>query len=84
MSAQPAWILAKGGITAHDVALSGLGIRRARVAGQLFPGMISVLHPIDAAAEAVGMPYVVFAGNVGDDAALAEAVAILNGEQADR
>ena len=84
MSAQPAWILAKGGITAHDVALSGLGIRRARVAGQLFPGMISVFHPIDAAAEALGMPFVVFAGNVGDDAALAQAVAILNGEQADR
>lgn len=84
MSAQPAWILAKGGITAHDVALSGLGIRRARVAGQLFPGMISVFHPIDAAAEAVGMPYVVFAGNVGDDAALAQAVAILNGQQEDR
>ncbi len=83
MSARPAWILAKGGITAHDVALSGLGIRRARVAGQLFPGMISVFHPIDAAAEAVGMPYVVFAGNVGDDAALAAAVAILNGEPAD-
>ena len=84
MSAQPAWILAKGGITAHDVALSGLGIRRARVAGQLFPGMISVFHPIDAAAEALGMPFVVFAGNVGDDPALAQAVAILNGEQADR
>jgi uncharacterized protein YgbK (DUF1537 family) len=84
LSAQPAWILAKGGITAHDVAVSGLGIRRALVAGQLVPGMISVLQPIDAAAEAVGMPYVVFAGNVGDDAALAHAVAILNGQREDR
>ena len=63
---------------------AGLGIRRARVAGQLFPGMISVFHPIDAAAEAVGMPTVVFADNVGDDAALAQAVAILNGQQEDR
>ena len=80
--AEPAWILAKGGITAHDVAVHGLGLRRAEVAGQLFPGMVSVFRPIDAAPQAVGVPYVVFAGNVGDDAALAQAVAILNGEVA--
>jgi uncharacterized protein YgbK (DUF1537 family) len=83
LAAEPAWIVAKGGITSHDVALSGLGIRRAAVAGQLFPGLISVFWPIDAAPEAVGMPYVVFAGNVGDDGTLAQVVAILNGEQED-
>jgi uncharacterized protein YgbK (DUF1537 family) len=81
LAAQPAWVIAKGGITAHDVARHGLGIRRAAVAGQLFPGVISVFHPIDAAPAAVGMPYVVFAGNVGDDGTLAQVVAILNGEQ---
>ena len=81
LAAKPAWIIAKGGITSHDVALHGLGIRRAEVAGQLFPGMISVFRPIDAAPEAVGVPYVVFAGNVGDDAALARVVAILRGER---
>jgi uncharacterized protein YgbK (DUF1537 family) len=83
LAAQPAWIIAKGGITSHDVALHGLGIRRAEVAGQLFPGVISVLRPIDVAPEAIGVPYIVFAGNVGDDATLAQAVAILNGEQQD-
>jgi uncharacterized protein YgbK (DUF1537 family) len=83
LAAAPAWIVAKGGITSHDVALSGLGIRRATVAGQLFPGLISVFHPIDAAPGAVGKPYVVFAGNVGDDGTLAQVVAILNGEQED-
>ena len=83
LAAEPAWIVAKGGITSHDVALSGLGIRRAAVAGQLFPGLISVFHPIDAAPGAVGMPYVVFAGNVGDDGTLTQVVAILNGEQED-
>ena len=36
--ARPAWIVAKGGITSHDVAVYGLGIRRAEVIGQLFPG----------------------------------------------
>jgi uncharacterized protein YgbK (DUF1537 family) len=81
LAARPAWVIAKGGITSHDVMLHGLGIRRAEVAGQLFPGTISVFRPLDAAAEAVGMPYVVFAGNVGDDGTLAQVVAILNGEQ---
>ncbi len=79
----PAWVLAKGGITSHDVATRGLGIRRARVAGQLFPGLISVFHPVDADPAAVGLPYVVFAGNVGDDGTLAQVVDILNGEQED-
>jgi uncharacterized protein YgbK (DUF1537 family) len=81
LAARPAWVVAKGGITSHDVAVRGLGIRRAEVAGQLFPGVISVFHPLDAAPEALGMPYVVFAGNVGDDGTLADVVAILNGDQ---
>ncbi len=83
LAAKPAWVIAKGGITSHDVALHGLGIRRAEVAGQLFPGVISVLRPIDAAPEAIGVPYVVFAGNVGDEGTLGQVVAILNGEQED-
>jgi uncharacterized protein YgbK (DUF1537 family) len=83
LAARPAWILAKGGITSHDVARHGLGIRRAEVAGQLFPGMISVFRPIDSAPGTRGVPYVVFAGNVGDETTLARAVAILNGEHED-
>jgi uncharacterized protein YgbK (DUF1537 family) len=83
LAAKPAWVVAKGGITSHDVALHGLGIRRAEVAGQLFPGVISVLRPIDAAPEAIGVPYVVFAGNVGDEGTLGQVVAILNGERED-
>ncbi len=71
-------MLAKGGITSHDVAVHGLGLRRAEVAGQLFPGLISVFRPLDAAPEAAGLPFVVFAGNVGDDGTLAQVVAILN------
>ena len=84
LAARPAWVVAKGGITSHDVARHGLGIRRAEVAGQLFPGIISLLRPLDAAPEAIGVPYVVFAGNVGDDGTLADVVAILNGERAER
>ena len=48
LAAGPAWVVAKGGITSHDVAVRGLGIRRAEVAGQLFPGVISVFRPLDA------------------------------------
>ncbi len=81
VAARPAWVVAKGGITSHDVAVSGLGIRRAEVAGQLFPGLISVFRPLDAAPAAIGRPYVVFAGNVGDEETLGQVVAILNGAQ---
>jgi len=74
LPARPAWVVAKGGITSHDVAVRGLGIRRATVLGQLFPGLVSVLRPLDAAPEAVGIPYVVFAGNVGDETTLAAVI----------
>ena len=79
LAAHPAWVVAKGGITSHDVAVRGLGIRRAEVIGQLFPGMVSVFRPIEAAPEAVGTPYVVFAGNVGDDDTLADVVDLFTG-----
>ncbi|MFL6273090.1 MAG: four-carbon acid sugar kinase family protein [Actinomycetes bacterium] len=74
LAARPAWVVAKGGITSHDVAVRGLGIRRATVLGQLFPGMVSVFRPITAAPEVVGIPYVVFAGNVGDETTLASVI----------
>ncbi len=81
LAAHPAWVVAKGGITSHDVAVRGLGIRRAEVIGQLFPGMVSVFRPIEAAPAAVGTPYVVFAGNVGDDDTLADVVDLFAGRR---
>jgi uncharacterized protein YgbK (DUF1537 family) len=78
LTARPAWVVAKGGITSHDVAVRGLGIRRAEVLGQLLPGMVSVLLPREAAPEAVGKPYVVFAGNVGNENTLADVVALFS------
>ena len=74
LAARPAWVVAKGGITSHDVAVRGLGIRRATVLGQLFPGLVSVFRPLDAAPEVVGTPYVVFAGNVGNETTLASVI----------
>jgi uncharacterized protein YgbK (DUF1537 family) len=78
LAAHPSWVVAKGGITSHDVAVRGLGIRRAEVLGQLLPGMVSVLRPIEATPEAVGVPYVVFAGNVGDENTLADVVELFS------
>ncbi|AWB85542.1 hypothetical protein C3E77_02115 [Mycetocola zhujimingii] len=79
--ATPAWVIAKGGITSSDVATGGLKIRRAMVAGQLFPGIVSVwLHVGEDNPALSGLPYVVFAGNVGADDTLAEAVKILRGD----
>lgn len=72
--ALPAWVVAKGGITSHEVAHRGLGIRLATVAGQFFPGQISLFRPEEAPAETLGCPYVVFPGNVGGEQALADVV----------
>jgi uncharacterized protein YgbK (DUF1537 family) len=76
---KPAWVVAKGGITSHDVAVHGLEIRRAEVVGQLLPGLVSVFRPVQAPTEVVGVPYVVFAGNVGDDTTLAYVIDLLRG-----
>ncbi|HXW81496.1 MAG TPA: four-carbon acid sugar kinase family protein, partial [Acidimicrobiales bacterium] len=58
LKSSPTWVIAKGGITSHDVATRALGIRRAEVLGQLFPGTVSVFRPLEAAPEAMGVPYV--------------------------
>jgi uncharacterized protein YgbK (DUF1537 family) len=79
LTAAPAWVVAKGGITSHDVAVHGLGVRRATVLGQVLPGLVSVVRPVEAAPGAVGLPYVVFAGNVGDAGTLAQAVDLVAG-----
>jgi uncharacterized protein YgbK (DUF1537 family) len=78
-AAKPAWVVAKGGITSHDTAVGGLEIRRAEVVGQMLPGLVSVLRPVDAPPEMVGVPYVVFAGNVGDNDTLAYVIDVLRG-----
>ncbi len=69
-----AWVVAKGGITSHEVARRGLGIDLARVAGQFYAGQISLMSPLKFSREAGGAPYIVFPGNVGDRQALADVV----------
>ncbi|WP_152363353.1 four-carbon acid sugar kinase family protein [Microlunatus speluncae] len=69
---RPAFVVAKGGVTSSDVATEALGIRRAWVRGTLLPGIVSLWEPVDG--PATGLPYVVFAGNVGTDDSLADVV----------
>jgi uncharacterized protein YgbK (DUF1537 family) len=66
----PRFVIAKGGITSSDVAAHGLEIRHAIVRGPMLPGIVSLWEPVDGPAK--GIPYIVFAGNVGDDRSLAE------------
>jgi len=72
---RPAFVVAKGGITSSDTATEGLSIRRAWTRGTMLPGIVSLWEPVSGPAQ--GIPYIVFAGNVGDDEALATVVATL-------
>ncbi|MDW6063075.1 four-carbon acid sugar kinase family protein [Streptomyces sp. FXJ1.4098] len=72
---RPAFVVAKGGITSSDIATEGLEIRRAWARGTLLPGIVSLWEP--ESGPSVGIPYIVFAGNVGDDNALADAIDLL-------
>jgi uncharacterized protein YgbK (DUF1537 family) len=79
LGSPPRWIIAKGGITSHDLAATALGIRRAWLLGQIFPGQVSVFRPEDAVTACEGIPFVVFPGNVGDQDSLAHSIAVLDG-----
>lgn len=75
-AAPPRFVIAKGGITSSDVASKGLQIGRAMVRGPMLPGIVSLWEPMDG--PAAGIPYIVFAGNVGDDSSLAAVVSTLS------
>jgi uncharacterized protein YgbK (DUF1537 family) len=64
----PAYLVAKGGITSSTLFSAALGASRAVVLGSVLPGLVSVWRPVDG--RRPGLPYVVFAGNVGDEDAL--------------
>ena len=73
--AKPRYLIAKGGITASDVATKGLNVRRALVLGQILPGV--PVWRLGPESRHAGIPYIVFPGNVGGDDALAETVQAL-------
>jgi len=65
---QPKYIIAKGGITSHDLATKGLGMKRSKVLGQVQAGI--PLWKMGEDTKFPKLPYVVFPGNVGDKTTL--------------
>ena len=72
VSVRPRYILAKGGITSSDIATQALGIVRAKVLGQILPGV--PVWQSGSESRFPGMPYVVFPGNVGSIDAISEVI----------
>lgn len=54
----PAYLVGKGGITSHDILTRGLGVRSARVLGQVVNSVPCVMTS--------RFPYIIFPGNVGN------------------
>ena len=69
---RPSFVIAKGGITSSDVATKGLKIKKARVAGQILPGV--PVWQAGPESKFPGLMLVIFPGNVGDENALLMAV----------
>ena len=80
VTTQPRFIIAKGGITSHDVAQKGLGAERALVLGQLAPGVPVWRLESGPQSRFPGVPYIVFPGNVGGPESLSQAVRMLSTE----
>ena len=60
----PSYLVGKGGITSHDILTKGLGVRSARVLGQVINSVPCVMTH--------DFPYIIFPGNVGSESSLRE------------
>lgn len=60
----PSYLVAKGGITSHDILTKGLHVRTATVLGQVIANVPCLMTD--------RFPYIIFPGNVGDDDSLRE------------
>jgi uncharacterized protein YgbK (DUF1537 family) len=80
ITARPAFVIAKGGITSSDILTKALRVHRAEVLGQLLPGI-----PLWRLGEECRWPtihYLTFPGNLGGPAALKDAFQKLKAAQA--
>ena len=69
---EPRYIIGKGGITSSDLAVHGLGMRAARVLGQVLPGV--PVWQSGAGSRWPGLPLIVFPGNVGHEQSVADLI----------
>jgi len=76
---EPGFLIAKGGITSHNVALHGLNVHVAQVLGQALAGVpVWTLGPETPFPD---LPYIVFPGNVGGPSSLVELFAALQAQR---
>ena len=75
LSITPAFVIAKGGITSSDVGTKALQVKKAKVLGQIRPGI--PVWQTGPESRFPMTPYIIFPGNVGEDQTLLEAVDIL-------
>lgn len=79
LQTEPAFVVAKGGITSNDVGTKALRVKRANVMGQIKPGI--PVWQTGTESKFPGIPYVIFPGNVGEKETLKEAVECLIGHE---
>ena len=65
----PNYVVAKGGITSHDILTKGLAVKTARVMGQVINSVPCVMTE--------RFPYIIFPGNVGGPRSLEEIYKVL-------
>lgn len=70
LTTEPGFLIAKGGITSHNVAFQGLGAHSALVLGQAISGV--PVWELGPETPFPGLPYIVFPGNVGGPSSLSE------------
>ncbi len=68
LSVRPRFIIAKGGITSSDLLNKSLNVKKARVLGQIIPGV--PVWRLDDSSQFPGLIYMPFPGNLGGDDAL--------------
>lgn len=75
LTVRPSFIIAKGGITSSDVGTKALRVRKALVLGQVEKGI--PVWKTGEESKFPNLPYIIFPGNVGEDASLASLMAML-------
>ena len=70
----PRFLIVKGGVTSSNIATQGLNVRKAKVLGQIIPG-VPVWQP-GQESRFPDIPYIVFPGNVGDQHALSDVFSV--------
>lgn len=76
LSVAPKYLIAKGGITSHDLATKGLEMLRSKVIGQIAPGI--PVWEMGEDTKFPKLPYIVFPGNVGNENSLKNIIQKLN------